>query len=267
MTLSMLLTLSPAAYAFLPGLTGRFGDASSTRTNPTMYDAGDLTDMAKLVNMLSTVDPLDAEGMPDLLEEFRSEILKRDLLVERLIDESVTLLPLDADAGSMLLDEHVEDFSISVSTGGLPKEELHVSIESNVLTVEGDTRGEEPGRSWRSSFSRSLSLPLDADWQSPDVRVVQDRQRGALIVRIPRAPTALSQGRVASRRVLQVEPNAAITAGEAESEREMLTDADDSESDETLMPMPGLTDDEGLSEAPNQRRESYVGRRRILRGL
>eukprot|EP00966_Prymnesium_polylepis_P107470 2487762-Prymnesium_polylepis.2 len=108
----MMLLLTLASRAFLPPGIGAIG--SSTRTNPKMYDAGDLKETATLIDMLSSGEPFESDenatsvahlSVSDLLEAFRNEMQTRDMLVERLIVESSTLLPLDADGG-MSLDEH-----------------------------------------------------------------------------------------------------------------------------------------------------------------
>eukprot|EP00966_Prymnesium_polylepis_P180773 4186791-Prymnesium_polylepis.1 len=83
-------------------------------------------------------------------------------------------------------------------------------------------------------------------------------------------PPSLNQGRVAPRRVLEVEPRSeAITAGE-DSEQERLPDVDDSVSDADWASIPGVSDDDRPgeeAETPNQRRgRGFVSRRRILRG-
>jgi len=267
MKLSLIMFLFPdTAAAFLSGYVGRSTtvNAMSKQHAVEMFDGGSshAHDLAKTAKLDRFVSDLPETAKLDHLE---MELLKRDLLVERLIDESAMLLPLDGAAG-MSIDEHVKAFSVTVSTGSVPKDLLHVSVEGDVLTVEGDTRGEELDRSWRSSFSRSLRLPSNADWNSPDVQVIQDA-RGTLNIRIPKsAAPQLKEASAAPRRVLEINASAAIAAGD---ELKMMPDVEEAEI------LPGAWSDVGeeaqeheeLSGTPHQPRERYVGRRRILRDM
>lgn len=86
--------------------------------------------------------------------------------------------------------EDAESITITAEVAGVRPEELHVSVEDNVLTISGerklerDERKEGYHRIERSygSFSRSFSLPDTVDGEN----VHAEKKDGVLEIRLPK---------------------------------------------------------------------------------
>jgi HSP20 family protein len=104
------------------------------------------------------------------------------------------------DAGGGLLDggfrpaldvrENDSEFIVSCDLPGVEKDEVDISISSNVLTIKGEKRSEEEEKnatvyrkeSWAGTFQRTLSLPNIVD---PD-KIKAEMTNGVLTVRLPK---------------------------------------------------------------------------------
>lgn len=102
-----------------------------------------------------------------------------------------------AAAVSPAIDVHEDDdrYVVTAELAGVRKDDIHLEVEHNVLTIRGEKRVEEEvgrnrQRRWTEraygAFQRSFTLPTDADAD----RMEAEFREGVLTVRIPKSEAA-----------------------------------------------------------------------------
>ena len=127
------------------------------------------------------------------------EITSLRRAMDRLFDESFVqalAAPSAGVAGSVALDmmETEDALVVRASLPGVKPEDLDVSVQGNVLTIEGELRGEQeerPGRfhhreRWYGRFSRQMMLPVEVDHNTCEA----DFEHGVLTIRLPKSQQA-----------------------------------------------------------------------------
>jgi HSP20 family protein len=113
------------------------------------------------------------------------------------LDDFFTPAVRRAAAVSPAIDVHEDDdrYVITVELAGVRKEDIHLEIEQNVLTIRGEKRLEEEvgknrQRRWTEraygAFQRSFTLPGDADADRMDAEF----RDGVLTIRVPKSEVA-----------------------------------------------------------------------------
>lgn len=113
------------------------------------------------------------------------------------LDDFFTPAMRRAAAVSPAIDVHEDDdrYVITVELAGVRKEDIHLEIEQNVLTIRGEKRLEEEvgknrQRRWTEraygAFQRSFTLPGDADADHMDAEF----RDGVLTIRLPKSEAA-----------------------------------------------------------------------------
>lgn len=95
---------------------------------------------------------------------------------------------------SVNVAENDDNFKIEVAAPGLSKEDFHVSLDNNVLTISSDKKyenGENKEQFLRkefgySSFKRCFGLPESADGE----KITASHKNGILVVEIPKKEEA-----------------------------------------------------------------------------
>jgi HSP20 family protein len=90
--------------------------------------------------------------------------------------------------------ENTEEFVIKAEIPGVNKEDVKVSIEDGVVSIQGERKQEKEEKDKKfhrversyGSFMRSFSLPTNVD----EAKVQAQFKDGLLTVRIPKAPNA-----------------------------------------------------------------------------
>jgi HSP20 family protein len=90
--------------------------------------------------------------------------------------------------------EEADTYVFSVDLPGVPKENVEITFEDNILTVSGsrDRREESNDGQYRrierryGKFTRSFALPSQVDTAKVDAKF----QDGVLVIRVPKAETA-----------------------------------------------------------------------------
>ncbi|MBI1322407.1 Hsp20 family protein [bacterium] len=131
----------------------------------------------------------------DRWEPFREMVSLRDA-VQNLLAESLT--KPESDAGTHFVPavdvhETPDAYDVHVSMPGIRPEDVHVTVHGNMLTVAGESKGEEQKTegSWivrerrNGKFSRSLTMAcaLDAD------KAVAKTENGIVKLHLPKAET------------------------------------------------------------------------------
>jgi HSP20 family molecular chaperone IbpA len=88
-----------------------------------------------------------------LLSLERSPLLALDSLLQ----------PLAQVSGELSIEENADSYRVTMSAPGAENGDVTVTAEAGVLTVIGEATRTEGLSTFRSSFSRSVSLPRDAD--------------------------------------------------------------------------------------------------------
>jgi HSP20 family protein len=98
-------------------------------------------------------------------------------------------------APAMDVHEDDERYTVTVELAGVQKDDIHLEIERNVLTIRGEKRweheaGKAPQRRWTErafgAFERSFTLPTDADAE----RMEACFRDGVLTIEIPKSEAA-----------------------------------------------------------------------------
>jgi HSP20 family protein len=112
----------------------------------------------------------------------------------RFLDELFREWPLPRRAGAFLpavdLAENDAQYTITVELPGTKKEDVHVELREGMLVIHGEKKSEREEKKDRGryvercygSFSRSFSLPADADAD----RLAASFKDGVLTVTLPR---------------------------------------------------------------------------------
>ena len=118
--------------------------------------------------------------------------------IDRLFDAAITGLPFGFDGQSrwmpaMDIEETDDRIRLTFEVPGVNEEELHVTIENNVLTVSGEKRfereeGDEQGGSRTverryGRFSRSVMLPSSVESE----QVTAHYDNGVLTIELPKS--------------------------------------------------------------------------------
>ena len=97
--------------------------------------------------------------------------------------------------------EKADSYVVKVELPGIPREDIHVTLSDNILTIRGEKREEKTEerkdyylreRSF-GAFERSFVLPEDVDAE----RIEASFRKGVLTVKLPRRPEA----QVAARKI------------------------------------------------------------------
>merc|ERR1719488_7680 len=90
----------------------------------------------------------------------------------------------------MTIDEDEDKFTVTTSAPGIDAADLNVSVDDGMLTITGQATVERPGGRASSFFSRSTSLPADADG---DVVSTRRNEDGTLSIELQKQLTSDSR--------------------------------------------------------------------------
>merc|ERR1719231_11472 len=131
-----------------------------------------------------------------LLDQQLRSMRSHSAFFDEILDEETDTLNLLAERSALFNDAHENDlklkesdtgYTVSMHAPGVAAEDLDVTVEDGMLTVAGETRLEEAGAAFSSSFRRSISLPHDAD---ADV-MSTDYRDGSVSIEIPKTAALL----------------------------------------------------------------------------
>lgn len=134
--------------------------------------------------------------LPEIWRANRPSLFDRSLFMDDLFNEFFDMFnrPLPAN-GNVLsppidIDETEDAYLVSMDMPGVPKENINLDLNGNILTVTGErgTRSEEAGKKERSyvKFQRSLSLPNTVDIN----KVEANCENGLLEIFLPKSEEA-----------------------------------------------------------------------------
>lgn len=134
----------------------------------------------------------------DRWEPWREMVNLRDAM-ERLIQENFarpagSVLPVMRGTVPLDVIEKVDSFEVHASLPGVNPEDVHVTVQGEMLTIRGETTVEQEQKeeNWilherrTGSFYRSVTLPSPLDTDKATARF----ERGVLVLDIPKAETA-----------------------------------------------------------------------------
>merc|ERR1719231_1479187 len=128
-----------------------------------------------------------------LLDQQLRSMRSHSAFFDEIFDEETDTLNLLAERSALFNDAHENDLklkesdTVSMHAPGVAAEDLDVTVEDGMLTVAGESRLEEAGAAFSSSFRRSISLPHDAD---ADV-MSTDYRDGSVSIEIPKTAALL----------------------------------------------------------------------------
>ena len=122
----------------------------------------------------------------------REDVVDFDDLVREMFGRTEGVLEPAID-----VSEADGDVVVKASVPGVEKEQLHVSVENDRLTVRGETRKEEEkkGKNYfrreirSGTIQRSIALPVEVDGDKAKAEL----KNGMLTVRIPKSSKARSR--------------------------------------------------------------------------
>lgn len=107
----------------------------------------------------------------------------------------------EADMPAVNVKENRKSFKVDISVPGFDKEDIHIDVNQNILTISGkkEMNKEEKDEDDRilreefssSSFSRSFTLPEDIDTEA----IEANQKDGVLRITLPRKEKALESAK------------------------------------------------------------------------
>ena len=107
----------------------------------------------------------------------------------------------EADMPAVNVKENKKSFKVDISVPGFEKDDIHVEVNKNILTISGkrEVNKEEKGEDDKvlrqefssSSFSRSFTLPEDIDTEAIDAK----QKDGVLKITLPKKEKALESAK------------------------------------------------------------------------
>lgn len=147
--------------------------------------------------------PVRREGEVGALLDFRNQMNR---LFDEFFERPFGLSPFLGEAArfggfapSMDVSESDKEVTISAELPGMEAEDIHITLDSNVLTISGEKRAEKEEKEKNyyrversyGSFRRSIPLPDYVD----ENKIEATFKRGVLKVMLPKIPGAQKKGR------------------------------------------------------------------------
>ncbi|MCA9980944.1 MAG: Hsp20/alpha crystallin family protein [Anaerolineales bacterium] len=121
------------------------------------------------------------------------DIVEMQTQMDRLMDSFFTNDYADTERFGLAVDvaEDDDNFTITAAIPGVKAEDLHITLDKDVLTIQAETRGEEVQEGARyhlrerryGAYSRSLRFPVPVNGDN----ITAGYEDGVLTVQVPKA--------------------------------------------------------------------------------